>query len=167
MFNFLKNRNKDKVAETKGKIFVPVDGEVQSLTHASDPIFAQKSMGDGFLVMPSSDKIFAPVSGTVTMVADTKHALTIHSADGADILLHLGIDTVELFGKPFDLKVKKGDTIIAQSPIGTMDIAQIKEADLSPEVLVIFVKSEDVHVDFQLQNGEKKHGEQIGQYTIN
>ncbi|SYW15669.1 PTS sugar transporter subunit IIA [Oenococcus oeni] len=165
MFNFFKKEKNS--TDTQDTVFAPVDGDVQDISRSSDPVFAAKTMGNGFAIIPTSGKLFAPVNGQVTLVANTKHALTIQTVDGADVLLHFGIDTVNLFGKPFDLKVQKGDQVKAKSVLGSMDISQIKSAGLSAEVLVIFVKSEGKDTTVKSVGSNKKHGDLIGRYTIN
>lgn len=165
MFNFFK-KEKGSI-DTQSAVFAPADGDVQDISRSSDPVFSAKTMGDGFVIMPTSGKLFAPVSGRVTLVANTKHALTIQTANGVDVFLHFGIDTVNLFGKPFDLRVKKGDQVTAKSTLGSMDIGQIRAAGLSAEVLVIFVKSEGKNMIAKRAESHKKHGDLIGQYTVN
>lgn len=99
---------KKELKDDKG-LYNPVSGEVIELSKVNDPVFSKKIMGDGFAVEPKENKIFAPVSAKVTLVQG--HAIGFKRADGLDILLHLGIDTVALKGAPFKIKVKVDDIV--------------------------------------------------------
>ena len=99
-------------------ITAPLAGKVASITEAPDEIFAQKMMGDGVVIFPTENILAAPIDGEITMIFPTKHALGIKSNDGIEILIHVGLDTVKLEGKPFNLfvtegqKVKQGDKLM-------------------------------------------------------
>lgn len=95
---------KKKELKDDKELYNPVSGEVIELSKVNDPVFSKKIMGDGFAVEPKENKIFAPVSAKVTLVQG--HAIGFKRADGLDILLHLGIDTVALKGAPLKLKLK-------------------------------------------------------------
>lgn len=90
------------------KMLAPVDGQAIGITEVHDPMFSEKDMGDGFGVIPTNNEILAPVSGKVMLVASTKHAIGFKTDDGLEVLLHMGVDTVELNGTPFELFVKEG-----------------------------------------------------------
>ncbi|MCH4008281.1 PTS sugar transporter subunit IIA [Companilactobacillus sp.] len=122
----------------------PIDGQLIPLEKVQDSVFSQKMMGDGFAVEPSDDKIVSPVSGTVESIFPTKHALMIQSKRGLEIMVHLGIDTVELNGEPFEIEVKKGDQIEQGSAIGEMDIDAIKAKQKLPTVIVIVSNMDQV-----------------------
>ncbi|NRO26730.1 PTS system EIIBC component [Lactobacillus helveticus] len=116
----------------------PVTGKLQKLEDVKDDVFSKKMLGDGFAIDPSNGKIVAPVDGTIDSVMDTKHAITLKTNKGhLDVLMHLGLDTVELKGKPFIINVKPGDKVKAGTQIGSMDIKAIKEAGKEPVVLTI------------------------------
>ena len=82
----------------------------------------------GFAVIPSSDEIHAPADGTISMIFDTKHAFTIETANGAELLVHMGLDTVRLNGAPFNIIVNVGDTVKIGDKIGTMNRSEIENA---------------------------------------
>lgn len=86
----------------------PVDGTPESLTKVNDQVFSAKLMGDGAAVIPSDGTIYSPVTGTVTIAYETKHAYGIKSDDGAEVLIHIGLDTVNLKGEHFESFVKQG-----------------------------------------------------------
>ncbi|MDN5591096.1 MAG: PTS glucose transporter subunit IIA, partial [Lacticaseibacillus paracasei] len=92
------------MADTKElQLMAPVSGLAMAITDVSDPVFSQKMMGDGFGIDPTDGQIAAPVDGRIMMIADTKHAIGIKADNGAELLVHLGIDTVELKGAPFEI----------------------------------------------------------------
>lgn len=132
-------------------IVAPMAGTIVPIEQVADPVFSSKKMGDGFGVEPTGGAIVSPVAGTVTMVARTAHAFAVRTASGADILVHMGIDTVELDGAPFTLKIAKGDTVSAGDAVGTMDLAAVEAAGKSTTTMVVFT------------NG-KKHG---GAFSLN
>lgn len=100
-------------------------------------------MGEGFAVLPSNGTIKAPISGIVKMIAPTKHAIGIVTDDGMELLLHLGIDTVELNGAPFNLTIKEGETIQQGQVIGTIDLEMIEAKGKDATVMVIITDSKE------------------------
>ena len=119
-------------------ILAPLGGRVIRMEEVPDPVFASKKMGDGFGVVPSGNAVVAPASGTIVMVAKTGHAFAVKTADGLEILVHMGIDTVELNGVPFALTIARGDAVSAGQPVGTMDLAAVEAAGKSTTTAVIF-----------------------------
>ena len=95
MLKFFKGKDKGNI------IYAPCKGRVVPLAEVPDPVFADKVLGDGFAVIPADGRIYAPTDGEVAMVFDTLHAVTLTSAQGAEILIHIGLDTVTLKGEPF------------------------------------------------------------------
>ena len=126
------------------KVYAPVSGETLALNKVSDPVFASGMMGDGLAIKPenaSVNKIYAPQSGTLSVVADTGHAYGLTSDDGMEILVHLGIDTVNLHGAPFTVAVKAGQHVNKGDLLGTMDRAAIEKAGLDPTTMVLITNS--------------------------
>lgn len=121
----------------KKGIFSPVKGEFIPLEEVADPVFAQKMMGDGVAVIPSSDEIVSPVVGTVTTIIEQKHALGLMMEGGQEVLVHMGIDTVELNGAPFEVYVKTGDHVEIGTPLAKMDRAAVKVAGKDTVIMVI------------------------------
>lgn len=122
----------------------PAKGELIHLDKVSDPVFSQKLMGDGFAVNPSADEIVAPIGGVIGTVFPTKHALMITSDHGLEVMLHLGIDTVELKGKPFEVFVSEGDTVKTGQKLATMDLQQIKDSGKDTSIMAIITNSDAV-----------------------
>lgn len=122
-------------------VTAPVAGELLRLSAIHDPVFSKGLMGKGFGIEPSDGKIVAPVSGEVTMIATTKHAIGLKTINGMEVLLHLGIDTVELGGKPYQLRVKMGTKVIAGQDLASMDLAEIKKAGKPATVMTVITNS--------------------------
>ena len=99
----------------------PVDGIVEAIETVNDPVFSQKMIGDGFAIFPESQEIYAPVNGVITNIFPTKHALGMVSETGVEVLLHFGIDTVELKGEPFEILVRENQTVTADTKIALID----------------------------------------------
>lgn len=118
-------------------LVAPVAGDYKPLSEVSDPIFAQGTLGDGYAVQPSGGPVVAPASGTIKILHDTLHAFAIQSDGGAEILVHIGIDTVELEGRGFNALVSIGDTVEAGQPIVEVDWAAVEPQVPSTEVMVV------------------------------
>ena len=148
LFVIKKSDTVEKVAKTQGsiqnvKVYSPIEGEIIPITEVNDQVFASKMMGEGFAVLPSNGTIKAPISGIVKMIAPTKHAIGIVTDDGMELLLHLGIDTVELNGAPFNLTIKEGETIQQGQVIGTIDLEMIEAKGKDATVMVIITDSKE------------------------
>lgn len=116
--------------ETDVDVRVPFAGDVVELSQVPDASFAQGMVGEGFAVMPDAVDAFdvcAPVDGTITMIFKTRHAFGMKTADGLDLLIHIGIDTVELKGEGFTALAKKGDTVTAGTPIIAVEAQKLRE----------------------------------------
>ena len=148
------------------KILAPVAGQVINLEDVNDPVFSQKKLGEGFAVKPSAGEIVSPVTGKVVMVAKTKHALGLQTADGVEVMIHLGIDTVELDGKPFDLQVAAGSEVKAGQQLGTMDLQAIKDAQKDDTVILAITNTADILAGIDLALGTKAAGESAATITL-
>ncbi|CAJ1182390.1 hypothetical protein CPR19088_GLDEOEPO_01593 [Companilactobacillus paralimentarius] len=133
----------------------PADGKFLTLDKVQDPVFSQGLMGQGFAIEPSSGEIVAPVDGTVTLVSETKHAFGIKTKEGADVLVHLGIDTVELAGKPFSVSIKQGDIVKAGEAVVKMDLTAIQAAGKQTTVILAITNSNDVLDELMTTNVEQ------------
>ncbi|WP_418605569.1 glucose PTS transporter subunit IIA [Lacticaseibacillus styriensis] len=122
----------------------PATGQLKDLSEVADDVFSQKMVGDGFAVEPTSGTIVAPVDGTIVSVMPTKHAWTMTTATGLEILVHMGLDTVELNGAPFSIEVNDQDTVKAGQPIATMDLAAVKAAGKGTTVMTIITNMDHV-----------------------
>ncbi|WP_112182493.1 MULTISPECIES: beta-glucoside-specific PTS transporter subunit IIABC [Paraliobacillus] len=119
-------KTEDKI--TSEVLVSPIKGESKPLSEVNDPTFAQEMMGKGYAILPTEGKVMSPVTGTITTIFPTKHALGITSENGAEILIHVGLDTVKLDGKHFQAVVKEGDQINAGDALLIFDMDAIKAA---------------------------------------
>ena len=149
-----------------GILVSPIAGEVLPMESCSDPIFASKGMGDGCVVVPADGTLVSPCDGTVSLVADTGHAVGLVSDQGAEILIHIGIDTVNLAGKPFVAYVKPGDRVGAGQPLMDVDLEQIKAAGLSTETMVIVTNTPDFSAVSTTASGAVAAGDELLDLTV-
>ena len=120
------------------------DGEVINIEDVKDPVFSQKMMGDGFAVEPKNGHIVSPVAGKVTSVFPTKHALGLVTDNGLEVLVHIGLDTVSLEGKPFEVKVTEGQTVAAGDLLVEADLDAIREAGRETSTIVVFTNADAI-----------------------
>lgn len=139
-------------------VCLPLDGEVKGIEESSDAVFAQKTMGDGILVLPKDGKVYAPEDAQIEFIFPTKHAIGFTTVSGISLLIHCGIDTVKLEGKHFKTYVKQGDTVLKGSLLMEFDIEAIKEEGYAVETPIIVTnlkETEHLHV---VGKGEMDHG---------
>lgn len=118
------------------------------------PTFANKVLGDGVVIFPEDGTVMAPCKATVSLVYPTGHAIGLTTADGAEILIHCGVDTVNMNGEGFETLVKEGQEVTAEEALIRFDIDLVKKHGYSPEILVIFtelpegktIKTEEKHI---------------------
>lgn len=155
MFNFFKKR---KAAD--GEVVVAAaSGELMPITDVKDDVFSTKMLGDGYAIKPSDGEIFAPVSGEVTTLFPTKHAIGIKTKEGLDVLIHLGLDTVELKGEPFTTDIKQGDEVKQGEKIATMDINKVTEAGFDDTVIVVYTNMDVLESVDPVEKGAVEHSQ--------
>lgn len=130
-----------KPLKNKISIMSPINGEAVPLSAVNDLTFAQEIMGKGIAIIPTEGKVVSPINGTVAMVFNTKHAIGLQTEDGAEILIHVGLDTVNLEGKHFTSFVKSGDTVNVGDKLLEFDIKAIKEAGYDTVTPVIITNT--------------------------
>ena len=126
------------------EVYSVADGQVVALEQVKDPVFAQKMMGDGFAVEPANGNIVSPVSGTVSSIFPTKHALGLVTEAGLEVLVHIGLDTVSLEGKPFTVHVAEGQKVAAGDLLVTADLDAIREAGRETSTIVVFTNADAI-----------------------
>lgn len=134
---------------TKVILQSPLTGQARELSTAVDPVFAQGVMGQGVLIEPTEGELVAPVDGIVSVLFPTKHAIGLVSTDGVEILMHIGMDTVNLDGKGFEAHVTQGDHVKAGDKLISFDISAIKEAGYPVETPVI-VTNQDTYLPTEM-----------------
>ncbi|MEE1045694.1 MAG: glucose PTS transporter subunit IIA [Olegusella sp.] len=130
-------------AATAETIVAPMAGKAIALADVADPVFASEAMGKGMAIEPTEGKVFAPVDGTITVLAETGHAVGLLSDDGAEILLHIGIDTVELKGEPFTAHVKQMQEVKKGDLLMDVDLEAVKAAGKATTTMVIITNTDD------------------------
>ena len=136
----------------KEEFISPMKGKLLSMEQVPDPAFAQKIMGDGVAIELTGKEVVAPFSGTVAAAFPTGHAFGIRTGDGMEILLHIGIDTVNLEGRGFEVAVRAGDTVKQGDLLVKVDTDYIKSQGKSVVSPIIFTSGEQVK---QLKTGIK------------
>ena len=125
-------KNEGDIFMKCSKILSPMTGEAVGLGEVPDPVFSQKIVGDGMAVIPSEGKLLSPVDGEIVSVADTKHAYGLRTAEGLELLIHVGLETVHLKGECFQVFVKPGDKVKAGDLLAEVDLAYLKEREINP-----------------------------------
>ena len=138
-----KQAQANKVVTTKHSINSPVVGEARMLNEVNDETFASGVMGKGIAVIPTEGVVIAPTDGVASAVFDTSHAIGLHLDNDADLLIHVGIDTVELKGQYFETLVKKGERFHAGQELLRFDLDKIKQAGYDPTVMIIVLNTKD------------------------
>ncbi|MEI5995492.1 PTS sugar transporter subunit IIA [Candidatus Enterococcus mansonii] len=159
MFGFLKKNKTGRLNET---LYAVATGNLVPISEVNDPVFSKKMMGDGFAIIPSKKEIYSPIEGKILSVFQTKHAVGLKMDNGLEILLHMGIDTVELNGTPFDIKVSEGMKVTKHTLIANVDIEQIAMAG-KPVDMVVVITNMDALKQFDLvKTGSVIAGDEIG-----
>ena len=130
MFKFFGKKEETKSSKTI-EVVTPMSGVVLELTDVPDPVFSGKMVGDGFAIEPISGSVLAPVSGQVVQIFPTNHAFGIRTEEGLEILVHVGIDTVQLKGEGFTAFIKAGDQVVQGQKVLEVDLAVLKNAGKS------------------------------------
>lgn len=165
MFDFFKK--KDKKEEVKSlDIYAMCDGEFVTIEQVPDEVFAQKMMGDGFAIIPTSGVMNSPVDGQVDNIFPTKHAISF-TVGALEILLHMGIDTVSLEGKPFTVHVNENTTVSHSDHIADVNLDELEQNSKEKEMIIVFTNGNEVieNIDFKA-SGTVKQGDLIATITL-
>ena len=138
----------------KGVICSPLTGKAILMSEVPDDTFAAEVLGKGMAVIPSEGKVVAPCHGEISTLFDTKHAIGITTKDGAELLIHVGVNTVELNGKYYEAHVAQGDQVKPGQVLLTFDIQKIQEAGYPVATPVIIANTDDYINVEGLKNGE-------------
>ena len=132
----------DVLPEAKsGRLMAPVSGTVMPIDQSADPVFASKALGEGVAIDPTDGVVISPCNGSVTALFPTLHAIGITSDNGAEVMVHIGINTVELKGKYFSASVKVGDKVRIGQKLVTFDKDKVIEAGYNPQTMVVVTNS--------------------------
>lgn len=124
-----------------------IDGEVIKVEEIEDPVFSNKMIGNGYGIIPTGKKLYSPIVGKIEEVAETKHAIYLSTANNLKILIHIGIDTIELKGEGFESKVEKGMFVKEGDLLVVFDPEFIKEKGLNPIVSVIILDQKEKKIE--------------------
>lgn len=139
--DMLFNNKEDNQEEIKEEGFIiPVSGKIISLDDVADKVFSERMMGDGFAIEPENGEVFSPVDGIITAVFPTKHAISIKSNYGVEILIHFGLDTVKLNGEGFEVYVEQGSSVNAGDKLLKVNLDEIRDKVPSLVVPIVFIE---------------------------
>ena len=142
-------------------ITAPVSGKAESLKDVNDPVFSTEAMGKGAAMVPSEGTIYSPVTGEITVAYETKHAYGIKSDEGAEVLIHIGIDTVNMKGEGFTTDVKQGQHVEKGEKLGTVDLDAVKKAGYDTTVMTVITNTTSYANVQRIDGVEKKHGDDL------
>lgn len=161
MITLFKKLFKSKKQEENIVLYAPIDGELIALEEVPDPVFSEKMMGDGIAVKPENGTVVAPVHGEIVQIFPTKHAIGIKTDMGAEVLIHIGLETVNLNGEGFTAHIQEGDKVKPGDKLITFDKAIIEEKAKSAITPLIITNTGDmseiqVHGQNQVSAGESE-----------
>jgi PTS system, glucose subfamily, IIA component len=154
MFNIFKKKSANKLS-------APITGQLIQIQNVSDEVFSTKVMGDGFAIKPNSDIVVSPVTGDVTNIFPTKHAISLTASDGMEVLLHLGIDTVELQGKPFEMLVSEGQRVEVGDELVRMNRKEIADNNKDDVVMLVLPGKNDVIFEPDISEHTVSAGDEV------
>ena len=150
-----------KEKQTPLTVCAPFDGNAIAISEIPDEVFSQGILGGGCGLDPKSETVCAPFDGTVTQVIDSKHAVGLTSRDGLEVLIHVGMDTVEMKGEGFDCLVKEGDAVKLGTPLLKFSVDAIKAAGYPTTTAVVVTNSDDFAEIEVLATGEVTQGQPL------
>lgn len=153
------------VDETLGVFVAPLDGKIMNISSVPDKVFSQKMMGDGFAIEPVNGHVISPVNGTVISLLDSKHAVAILADNGLELIVHFGMDTVNLQGKGFTALVKQDDKVKVGQPMLKVDLANVKAKVPSVITPIVFTNL-PAGKTVQVQDGQIVKRGETGFITI-
>lgn len=160
-FERIRGTKKRKEAQESGIIYSPLKGTVIPLKEIPDSVFAEGILGFGCGIQPTSEMVYAPFDGTIVQVSDTKHAVGLRSADGTEVLIHVGMDTVEMNGNGFTTFVKTGDNVKKGEKLIEFSISEIEAAGYSSVTAVVVCSVSEAEKIKVLKADEIQTGEAL------
>lgn len=157
MFDFFKKKTKENVEV----IGAPLKGEVVESSAINDPTFAEEMLGKGLAIKPAEGKVYAPFDGTVAMVFDTKHAISLASDKGAEVLIHVGLDTVMLKGEHYTAHVENGAVVKKGDLLLEFDMAAIAEAGYDTITPVVICNTDDYKDIVRMTGNQVEPGDPV------
>lgn len=152
MFDFLKKKKEEKAPVDNGVLYPAAEGRLLNIEDVPDEVFSKKMMGDGYAVEPSANTFYSPCDGKVSLIPETLHAVGITADTGAEVLIHIGMDTVNLKGEGFTAKVKEGDVVKAGDPLVEADLDAIRDkvpSTITPVIITNIDEYDIVSLDLE------------------
>lgn len=145
---------------SKKSVYMPITGKVISLSEIKDGVFSEGILGKGVGIIPEEEIVYAPFDGEVILIADTKHAIGLKSTQGVELIIHVGMDTVEMKGKGFSQQVKVGDSIKCGQQIMTFSLEEIRKSGYATTTAVIVTNSDQFKtIEVLLEGDQEKQKE--------
>lgn len=145
---------------SKKCVYMPITGKVISLSEIKDGVFSEGILGKGVGIIPEEGIVYAPFDGEVILIADTKHAIGLKSTQGVELIIHVGMDTVEMKGKGFSQQVKVGDSIKCGQQIMTFSLEEIRKSGYATTTAVIVTNSDQFKtIEVLLEGDQEKQKE--------
>lgn len=134
-------KNKEKAAMPERVVYSPLKGRCIALSDVNDPVFSEGMMGPGLAILPEEGKLYAPADGEITVAFHTGHAVALKTSDGMEILIHIGIDTVNLEGDGFQTHVTEGNQVKIGDLLVSFDIQKITDAGYDPTTMIVITNA--------------------------
>ena len=163
---FEKLINKQSTTKKNEEIFAHASGEIVEMENVPDPIFSKKIMGEGIAILPLDGKVVAPADGHIIMVADTKHAFALRTSLGAEILVHIGLETVGLKGEGFTVLTKLGDKVVKGQLLVEVDLDFIKKDAESTIIPMVITNNTQGEFGLQWENIKQVKAGETKIFTI-
>lgn len=156
MISFFKGKSKDF------EFYAPTSGKLIKISEIDDPVFSSRMLGDGYGIEPDNGMIYSPVYGKITTIFPTKHAIGIQTKSNDEVLVHIGIDTVELEGKPFEMFVEVGDKVTPNTKIATVDLEILEKLNKPATIIVVYTNRPSVEEFAGISSRNVALGEKLG-----
>ena len=153
-------------APEPGTVYAPMDGEILPLEKMPDTVFADGTLGEGVCLLPTGGHVVSPVSGTVRSVAETGHAFCITADDGAQLMLHIGVDTVSLKGACFHVHVRNGAAVKKGELLCTADLNAIQRTGLMTHTAIVLVNGDEFRIDHVFTGKAKSARTAVFSYSV-
>lgn len=144
MFKLFEKKSISKRSRFCGEIRATQDGVAIPRAEIPDAMIREGLLGEGVAILPRNGKVLSPVDGTVTSIVWSKHAFSIHTSDGVDVLVHIGVDSVTLNGQGFHLCVERGDYVLAGAPICEVDLSLLAEKNIPPHTAILILNADEL-----------------------
>lgn len=164
--NMFKKQKDGETAKNNISLFNPIEGEIIPIEKVPDQVFSEKMLGDGFAIIPTGNKVFAPISGEIKVLFPTLHAVAIETLEGLELLIHIGIDTVELKGEGFTGHVKVGDIVKQGDLLITFD-SEIIKSKATSIITPVLITNMDIIKNISVEYGNCKENQIVATVTKN